>query len=265
MTTTGVPDILKEIVDVKRVEGERLKLDQPLSALERRIDAQDSPRSLSDALTGTSVRIIAEVKKASPSKGLLRTDFDPVAIATEYIDNGAAAISVLTNADHFQGHIDHMASVRELAGPKGVPVLRKEFVFDPYQVYEARAYGADAILLIVAMLAPNSLSDLGELARKLGMQVLVEVHDEEEVKVALDTGAEIVGINNRDLRTFKTDLGVTLRLASKIPKEKTIVSESGIRNRDDIRAIQEAGANAALIGESLVTARDIGAKLQEFV
>jgi indole-3-glycerol phosphate synthase len=258
--TTG---ILKEIVEVKQQEIERLKLEVPIIQLERGIKAQKPLLDFAQALRGDTVRIIAEVKKASPSRGVLRPDFDPVALATTYADNGAAAISVLTNADHFQGSIQHLDAVCGVAHPRGVPVLRKDFIFDPYQVYEARAYGADAILLIVAILTPARLRELRELATQLQMQCLVEVHDEEELKAALEAGAEVIGINNRDLRTFKTELEVTERLAPLIPEGKTIVSESGISNRSHIQRIRKAGAHAALIGESLVTAPDMSAKLRE--
>ena len=258
-------DILQKIVEVKRREVERLKVEAPVAELEKRIEAQAPPLNLAGALFGDSVRIIAEVKKASPSKGLLREDFDPESLAKTYADTGAAAISVLTNTDHFQGSINHLASVHLVANPRKIPVLRKEFIFDPYQVYEARAYGADAILLIVAMLNSEELDALMQLSRKFWMQCLVEVHDEEELKIALDAGAEIIGINNRNLRTFVTDLEVTERLASRIPFGNVIVSESGISNRDHIRRIKSAGAHAALIGEALVTAPDVGAKLGELV
>ena len=258
-------DILQKIVEVKRREVERLKVEVPIADLERRIDAQAPPLNLAGALFGESVRIIAEVKKASPSKGLLREDFDPKSLAKTYADNGAAAVSVLTNADHFQGSIEHLGEVHAVANPRKIPVLRKEFIFDEYQIYEARAYGADAILLIVAMLTPDELKSLMELSQKFWMQCLVEVHNEEELKVALDAGAEIVGINNRDLKTFITDLAVTERLASRIPFGKVVVSESGISNREHLKRINSAGAHAALIGEALVTAPDIGAKLGELV
>ena len=258
-------DILQKIVEVKRREVERLKIEVPIAELERRIEARQLPLNLAGALFGESVRIIAEVKKASPSKGLLREDFNPKSLAKTYADNGAAAISVLTNADHFQGSIEHLDAVHTVANPRKIPVLRKEFIFDEYQVYEARAYGADAILLIVAMLSPERLKSLMELSQRFWMQCLVEVHDEEELKVALDAGAEIVGINNRDLRTFITDLEVTERLASKIPFGKVVVSESGINNREHLKRIKSAGAHAALIGEALVTAPDVGAKLGELV
>ena len=259
------PDILKEIVEVKRREVDRLKVATPVSALEDLIEAQAPALNLAGALWGDSVRIIAEVKKASPSKGLLRSDFDAGHMAATYVENGAAAISVLTNVDHFQGSIEDLKRVHSVANPRSVPVLRKEFMFDPYQVYEARAYGADAILLIVAMLTPPSLDELLNLAKKFWMQCLVEVHDENELEVALGAGAEIIGINNRDLRTFKTDIGVTERLAKLVPEGKVVVSESGIRDRDDLRRIQGTGAHAALIGEALVTAPDVAEKLRELV
>ena len=258
-------DILWRIVEVKRVEVERLKVEVPIAELEQRIETRPPTLNLAGALFGDSVRIIAEVKKASPSKGLLREDFDPKWLAKTYADNGAAAISVLTNTDHFQGSIDHLNAVNTVANPRKIPVLRKEFIFDEYQVYEARAYGADAILLIVAMLKPEKLRSLMALSQKFWMQCLIEVHDEEELKIALDAGAEIVGINNRDLRTFTTDLSVTERLASRVPFGAVVVSESGISNRDHLRRIKAAGAHAALIGEALVTAPDVGAKLGELV
>ena len=262
MAKVGTPDILKRIVEVKRNEVERLKIEMPVAALERRIEGQRPALNLAGALLGDQVRIIAEIKKASPARGVLRRDFDPVSLASTYADNGAAAISVLTNVHHFQGSIEHMEAVAVTVGPRGLPVLCKEFIFDPYQVYEARAYGADAILLVVAVLTSERLVELKELAGRFWMQCLVEVHDEEELKVALAAGAEIVGINNRDLRTFKTDLEVTERLAPLIPGDKVIVSESGISHRDHIQRVKKAGAHAALIGEALITAPDVGSKLR---
>lgn len=263
MTTQDTPDILKKIVEVKRREVERLKVESPLRNLEGHIERQVAPLNLAGSLMGDSVRIIAEVKKASPAKGLLRSNFDPRSLATVYADNGAAAVSVLTNADHFQGSIAHLESVHKAVNARGVPVLRKEFIFDPYQVYEARAYGADAILLIVSMLPAPKLTELLNLATQLWMQCLVEIHDEDELDIALETGAEIIGINNRDLRTFKTDLEVTERLASTVPEGKIIVSESGISQREHVLRVREAGAHAILVGRALVTAKDPGAKLRE--
>ncbi len=251
------------IVEVKRREVERLKAESPIEQLEKRISAQTPSLDFAAALRGDPVRVIAEVKKASPAKGLLRPDFDAAGLATTYLDNGAAAISVLTNTAHFQGNIEHLEAVAAIAHPHGVPLLRKEFVFDTYQVYETRAFGADAILLIVAMLEPTLLQELLALATDLGLQVLVEVHDEAELAAALDVGADLIGVNNRDLRTFKTDLAVTERLAPTIPAGKVIVSESGISSRDDVRRVGEAGAGAVLVGEALLTAPDVGAKLRE--
>ncbi|MBM3935243.1 MAG: indole-3-glycerol phosphate synthase TrpC [SAR202 cluster bacterium] len=263
MIEPNTPDILKKIVEVKAREVARLKVEKPLRNLEKRMESQTRPLNLAGCLMGDRVRVIAECKKASPAKGLLRPDFDPTALAQAYVANGAAAISVLTNVDHFQGSIEHLEQVHAVAYTKGVPVLRKEFIFDPYQVYEARAHGADAMLLIVAMLSPKQLTDLRGLSEQLWMQCLVEVHDEEELKVALDIGAEIIGINNRDLRTFKTDLAVTERLAPKVPFGKIVVSESGINSRADVERVGKAGAHAILVGEALVTAKDPGAKLKE--
>ncbi len=265
MAARETPDILKQIVDVKRREVERLKTEAPIAELQARIDDRKPPLNFAGSLMGGRVRIIEEVKKASPSRGLLREDFDAVDLAGTYADNGAAAISVITNADHFQGSIDHLGAVTAAVHDKAVPVLRKEFIFDPYQVYEARAYGADAILLIVAMLTPPLLKELFELAGSFWMQPLVEVHDDFELEIALDAGAEIIGINNRDLRTFVTDLEVTDRLANNVPAGKIVVSESGISTPEHIRRVQQAGAHAALIGEALVTAPDVGAKLRELV
>ena len=259
------PDILKEIVASKRLDVERLKSEAPLPQIEERLERQAPPLNLSGALMGDSVRVIAEIKRQSPIKGLLRAELDPVSTATTYADSGAAAISVLTEADHFRGSIGHLEAVHDAVSPRGLPVLRKDFIFDPYQVYESRAYGADAILLIVAILAPRTLSELLALSQEKWMQCLVEVHDEEELNVALDAGAEIVGINNRDLRTFETDLATTERLAPLVPGGKVIVSESGISRREHVQRVRGAGAHAVLVGEALVTAGDPGAKLRELL
>ncbi len=254
--------ILDKIVAAKGEEIARHKAQVPLTALEQRIVMQSSPLNFSGALWGDGVRLIAEVKKASPSKGLLRADFDPVALARAYAENGAAAISVLTDA-HFQGCGQHLESVKQATLDRGIPVLRKDFIIDPYQVYEARAWGADAILLIVAILTPERLRELLEVARTMWMQALVEVHNEEELRIALDAGAEVIGINNRDLHTFHTDLEVTRRLAPMVPRGKIVVSESGIGSREDVLGLRRYGVRAVLVGESLVTAQDVGAKVRE--
>ena len=258
-----VPSVLTRIVDVKRREVERLKVEMPLAALKRRTETQTGPLDSRAALQRERVAIIAEIKKASPAKGLLMPNFDAGALASTYVGNGASAISVLTNVDHFQGSIEHLETARRIAYPAGVPVLRKEFIFDPYQVYEARAYGADLVLLIVAMLDAADLRSLHTLVLDLGMQCLVEVHDEAELDTALEIGAKIIGINNRDLRTFKTEIETTERLAPLISSGETVVSESGINTPDHIRRVRDVGAHAALIGEALVTSGDPGAKLRE--
>ena len=265
MIDPNTPDILRAIVDAKREEVERLKIEAPIATLEERIKRQDRPLNFAGALMGSSVRVIAEVKRASPTRGVLRADFDPAWLAKTYAQGGAAAVSVLTNAEHFQGSIDDLEVAHQALRGSGVPVLRKEFIFDPYQVYEARAYGADALLLIVAMLTPDSLAELFALSQRFWMQCLVEVHDERELAVALEAGAEIIGINNRDLRTFVTDLATTERVAPLAPPGRIVVSESGIADRADVQRVGAAGAHAVLIGESLVTAEDVSAKLREFV
>ena len=252
--------ILDEIVAAKREELARQVWDVPLEVLEERIDELPPPLNLSGALMGDRVRLIAEIKKASPSRGLLRADFDPVWLATTYAENGAAAISVLTDP-RFQGTLDHMTSVKQTVQARGTPVLRKDFIFDPYQVYEARAHGADALLLIVDILTPVQLAELLALSRRFWMQCLVEVHTREELEVAVEAGAEIIGINNRDLHTFKTDLAVTEGLAKHVPRGKVLVSESGISSKEDMVTLRTLGVHAALVGEALVTASDVGAKV----
>ena len=255
--------ILDRILETKRAEVERRRREEPLAALERRIAEMPPPLNFSGCVWGPGVRLIAEVKKASPSRGLLSANFDPAALAGTYAQNGAAAVSVLTEADHFQGSLEHLAQVRSAVHQQGLPVLRKDFHFDPHQVYEARAYGADAILLIVAMLERERLSELLQVARSLWLQCLVEVHSEEELAVALDTGAEVIGINHRDLRTFQIDTSLSQRLRPLIPQGKVVVAESGINSRQDVERLKQAGVNAVLVGEALVTAPDVGAKVQE--
>ena len=254
--------ILDDIVAAKREElGQRIA-EVPLADLERCMEDQPPPLNLSGALVGDGMRLIAEVKKASPSRGLLCPNFDPVKLAETYVNNGAAAVSVLTDR-HFQGTLDHMAAVKRALGPHRTPVLRKDFIVDPYQVYEARAWGADAILLIVSTLTPQKLEELVSLAGRLWMQCLVEIHSREELQVALDAGAEIIGINNRDLNTFRTDLSVTQELAPLVPNDKVVVSESGITSGEDVLMLRRTGVHAVLVGEALVTAADIASKVRE--
>ena len=257
-----MPSILDKIVAAKRLELDQAKQEVPQPVLEDAAAAQPRPLNLSGALMGGGVRLIAEVKKASPSRGLLSPDFDPVRLADTYVSNGAAAVSCLTDP-RFQGELEHLAEIKRSGASGRAPVLRKDFIFDPYQVHEARAAGADGILLIVAILGPDQLAALLEEARSLWMQCLVEVHDETQLATAIDAGAEIIGINNRDLHTFTTDLSVTERLAPLAPRGKVIVSESGIFTRDDLRRLGRVRVNAALVGEALVTASDVGAKVRD--
>jgi len=254
--------MLDKIVAYKREELEQHKKAMPVSKLEACIARCAGTLDFAAALKSDHVSLIAEVKRASPSKGIIRHNFDPPALARTYADNGSAAISVLTESKYFHGHIDHLVEIRKAVA---IPLLRKDFIFDPYQVYESRACGADALLLIAAILEPGQLDRLLALSRELGLGCLVEVHEEREVNTALRSGARIIGINNRDLRTFNVDTGTTQRLRHLIPADKIVVSESGISNRKDMDDLKKWGVNAALVGEALLTAADIKAKIRELV
>ena len=257
-----VPSILDKIVAAKREELAEPQRSTPLAAVQRAAAEQPRPLDLAAALTGGGIRLIAEVKKASPSRGLLSPDFDPVRLAGTYVANGAAAVSCLTDP-RFQGELAHLSALKQSGASGSAPVLRKDFIFHPYQVYEARAAGADAILLIVAILESAQLQELLQTAHSLGMQCLVEVHDEGELETAVGAGAEIIGINNRDLHTFTTDLAVTQRLAPQVPGGRVVVSESGIFTPEDLALLAPFGVNAVLVGEALVTAPDVGTKVRE--
>jgi len=257
--------ILDEIVENKRRELSESQSRVPLSELKRRAARETPARDFTAALRGPGVKLIAEVKKASPSKGVIRQDFDPVQIARAYSQNGAAAISVLTDGKFFGGSLGHLSQIRKRLGEDAPPLLRKDFIIDPYQVYESRAYGADAILLIAAILSRNELGELLSLARSLGMACLLEVHNESELETALKTEAQVIGMNNRDLKTMKTDIGVTARLRPLVPPGRIVVSESGIHTRADVMMLGRLGVNAVLIGESLMSAPDIGAKMKELL
>ena len=259
------PDILKKIVDYKRDELAAARAATPLTVLKARLaDLEDAPRgfvrALADACASGRTPIIAEVKKGSPSKGVIRADFDPLAIAETYQQNSATCLSVLTDEHFFLGHTSFLALIREQVK---LPLLRKDFIFDPYQIYEARAAGADAILLIAAMLDLPRLEDFAGLARELSLDILLEVHDQAELEMALRTDCRLIGINNRNLRTFVIDLATTERLAPLVPPGRMVVAESGITERGDIIRLQKAGAKAFLVGESLMREADIGAKLRE--
>jgi indole-3-glycerol phosphate synthase len=257
--------MLDQIVAAKKRELAQVRERVALSDLERRIAGRVAPLDFAAALRGPGVSIIAEVKKASPSRGLLCPDFDPVRLATTYAAGGAAAISVLTEANHFQGSLDYLAAIRSAPGLESTPLLRKDFLFDEYQLHEARAFGADAVLLIVATLDDTQLRAMLGLAAELGLQCLVEVHDAAEMERAVAGGARVIGINNRDLRTFDVDLGTTEHLRSLVPPGRVIVSESGVRGREDIERLDKWNVDAALIGEALVTAPDVAARLKDFV
>ena len=255
--------ILDKILVTKRREVARHKQAVHLSCLMECISRRKAPLAFAAALKGNgSIKLIAEVKKASPSKGVLRPYFDPMALAKTYAENGATAISVLTDAEYFQGSPEHLAAIRQAVS---LPLLRKDFIYDEYQVYESAAYGADALLLITAILEPKQLEKMLAVTRRLGMGSLVEVHDAEELKKALDAGAEVIGINNRNLNTFEVDLNTTQRILPFVPADKTVVSESGISRREDIKRLEGWGVDAVLIGEALVTARDVSKKIKELM
>lgn len=288
MSVSDAGTFLTRILDHKRAEVTRQAAEVPLAQLRELVAAAPPPRPLDTALRLPGrAALIAEVKQASPSRGVLIDNFDPLALARTYAANGAAAISVLTDERFFQGSLKYLQSIRQLqdktedqgprtkdvdtnVGPSSlvfgpVPLLRKDFIIDPYQVYQARAYGADALLLIVAALSDAALAELQGLARELGMQALVEVHDEAELDRALSAGASLVGVNNRDLHTFTTTLETTRRVAARLPRERrpVLVSESGFFTAADVARVREWGADAVLVGEALVTAPDIGARVRE--
>jgi len=254
--------MLNRIITQKRDEVKQRKESLPLSGLKERIAQRQAPLDLAAALSGDQIQLIAEVKRASPSRGLLCPDFNPVKLAKEYAQGGAAAISVLTEVNYFGGSLDHLAAIREAIS---LPLLRKDFIFDPYQVYESRAYGADALLLIAGILSQGQLEELLSLSHGLGLKCLVEVHSEAEVDRALVSRAKIIGINNRDLSTFNVDINTTRRLRALLPQQQIVVSESGISSRRDIEKLKGWGINAVLIGEALVTAGDIQTKMQELI
>jgi indole-3-glycerol phosphate synthase len=235
-----------------------------VSLEEMMASALESPygvRDMQAALQKEHVALIAEVKRASPSKGVMVQDFEPVVIASTYNENGASAISVLTDEDFFMGHLDYLTAVRESVT---APVLRKDFIIDPYQVYEGRVAGADAILLIVAALSDSQLAMLYEIVTGLDMTPLVEVHNEDEMERALKLGATVIGINNRDLKTFTVDLETTPRLASMVSDDVVLVAESGIKTAQDVQQMGQLGAHAVLVGESLVMSGDMAQAVRDF-
>ena len=254
--------ILDTIAEHVRGVVEHRRRATPLPAL-RELPLFSAPtRGFAEALRGSSRCIIAEIKKASPSKGLIRADFDPVAIAQDYAAHGASALSVLTEERFFQGELSYLEQIRRAVA---LPLLRKDFMLDPYQIVEAKSYGADAVLLIAAMIEPSLMRELRAQATELNMDSLIEVHTELELAAAIDAGAQLVGVNNRDLTTFEVSLVTTERLAPLVPAGKPVVCESGIDSIEQIRRVEKLGIHAFLIGESLMRAPAPGRKLAELL
>jgi len=266
--------ILDDIMAYKRQELDHTKRAVPLAELKACAADRPQPLNLATALRGAGVRLIAEVKKASPSKGLFCPDLDPVQLAQTYATNGVAAISVLTDNHFFQGELLFLQRIKShlstLHSPlstlhSSIPILRKDFIFDPYQVYESLACGADALLLIVAVLSDEDLAELLGLTHALGLTALVEVHNETEIDRALRLGPRVLGVNNRNLHDFSVDLGTFGRLRPLIPADVVAVAESGVHTAADVRLLGRMGADAVLVGEALVTAPDVATKVRELV
>ena len=255
--------ILDRILADKYLEVAQRRISTPIDQLREQALAETPPRDFLGALKRAGrPALIAECKKASPSKGLLRPDYAPAQLARTYAENGAAALSVLTDEKFFQGSLSDLSAARTAAG---LPALRKDFIVDGYQLYEARAAGADAVLLIVAALRLAQLRELHQLIRELGMTALVEVHDEAEVETALQIAPKLLGVNNRNLHNFSIDLQTTGRLRKNIPADIALVAESGIHTADDVSRVRDLGVDAILVGEALVMASDMGAKVRELV
>lgn len=253
-------DFLATIIKRKREEAEERGKYAPLVDLKQKLNGLPTAKDFAAALSGGGIRIIAEMKKASPSAGELRRDFRPAALASAFEEGGAAAVSVLTDEKFFHGHLDH---IKEAQGSCTIPILRKDFIISEYQVYESRAAGADAFLLIAAILEPAQLKDLSSLGRSLNMIPLIEVHSRAELDTVLPMRPEVIGINNRDLTTFVTDVSVTENLIGDIPEATLVVSESGIGSRKEIERLSRTGVDAFLIGEALMRSNDIVKSLEE--
>lgn len=258
----NTPDILVKILKRKQEEIAERSAKIPLAIMQQLAEAADPVRGFVDAIarriSDGDAGVIAEIKKASPSKGLLREDFRPADIAASYEKHGAACLSVLTDRDFFQGHEEFLQQARKACS---LPVIRKDFIIDPYQVFEARAISADCILLIVSALNDNQLEQLSQLAIQLGMDVLVEVHDLDELERALVLNLPLIGINNRNLRTFDTSLDTTLNLLSRIPDGHIVITESGIHTQDDVKLMRDNKVNGFLVGEAFMRAEDPGKEL----
>ena len=255
--------ILDDIAVYRKQQLEREKNAVPFDEMKKAAEKISAPcKDFAGALKAEGVSVIAEVKKASPSKGVIQPNFDPVATALQYEKAGARAVSCLTEEHYFQGSSRYLQMIRENIS---LPVLRKDFIIDPYQIYEAKCIGADAILLIAAMLDTDTMREYRKIARSLDLDVLAESHNEEELDSVLESGCETIGINNRNLKTFEVTLETTVRLAERVPKGYTIVSESGIRDNGDIKLLRSCGAEAVLIGETLMRSGDIAKSLRELI
>ena len=253
---------LESIIAYKRKEIERDKTAMPLETLKSRITDLPPIRNFKEAIAREGLNLIAEIKRASPSKGVIKKEFNPVEIAKIYQESGASAISVLTTEKFFYGSLDFLSQVKEVTT---IPILQKDFIVDEYQIYQARANKADAILLIASILVEAQINSFLECAHSLGLDCLVEVHTKEELSKVLASKAQIIGINNRDLTTLITDLSTTLTLSKLVPKDRMLVSESGIETPEDVKRLQECGVRAILVGESLMRAPDINAKMKELL
>jgi indole-3-glycerol phosphate synthase len=256
--------ILDRIIAHKKLEVDTQKKHTPLDEIKRNLTGVDAVRGFREAISAPGkVNLIAEIKKASPSRGIIRSDLDPEAIAKIYEDNSAAAISVLTDREFFQGDLSFLARVR--SATSSVPILRKGFIIDEYQIYQSRLVGADAILLIAAVLDLPTLNRFLSIASNVDLDCLVEVHTEDELDMVLNTSASIIGINNRDLRTFRTDIQTTARLMRIVPKDRVVVSESGISSKEDVGFLRKSGVHAMLVGEALMRSDDIGLRIKQLI
>lgn len=255
--------ILDDIVEYKRGELQKSLEQLPLTELQSRLTSLVPPKDFySQAKEGSSPKVISEIKKASPSRGVICENFKPVETARSYEANGAAAISVLTDEKFFQGSLEYLARIREAVD---IPLLRKDFTIDPYQIYEARLYGADIVLLIAAILEKEEINEFLEVADSLKMNAIVEIHNYDELEKVKDSGCKIIGINNRDLKTFEVDLSTTVELIKYIPEDILVISESGISNTGDIKMLRNLGVNTFLIGESFMKSDDPGGMLNKYI
>ena len=251
--------ILDDIVAARKEQLAREQARRPFPEVRAEAEGMAAPaKDFAGALRGNRLAVIAQVKKASPSKGLIKPDFDPVATAKAYEAAGADAVSVLTEERYFQGNGAYLSAIRKAVN---LPLLRKDFIFDPYQIYEARVLGADAVLLIAALLSTETIREFLAVSKSVGLACLTEVHNEEELERVLSAGCPIVGINNRNLKTFTVDLNVTAQLSKRLPADTIAVAESGMQNNADLRLVRKQGADAVLIGETLMRSGDIGAAL----